>query len=167
MNDRERRFVTEYLLDADPTEAALRAGYAPSAARLRGRKLLSRPAVRYAVDRALAARGARTGVTRERVLLEYARIAFADLGRVAEWDAAGVALRPFAAISDDDAAAISGLSFPASGKGEVHIRLHDKGFALEALARHFGLYDAEPQEDAARGARDLLLARIAALAKAG
>jgi len=72
VNYRERRFVAEYVLVADAEQAALRAGYSPSCARSRGLALLRRATVRYAIDRAHADRARRTGVTRERVLLEYA-----------------------------------------------------------------------------------------------
>ena len=82
-------------------------------------------------------------------------------------DAEGVTLLPLEELAEDDAAAIAGLAFPAAGRGGVQIRLHDKSFALEALARHFGLYDQAAPEADSGGARALLIARIEALAAAG
>src|SRR5260370_34681298 len=41
----------------------------------------------------IEARAARLGITPERVLEEYARIAFADLRRIVEWDEKGMKLK--------------------------------------------------------------------------
>ena len=165
MRFREQRFVDEYLVDADPTKAALRAGYKPNNAKQNGLALLRKPTVRYLIDQRQAERARRFGLTRERVLLEYARIAFGNLGRVARWDGGGVMLGAPAELTDDDAAAIAGLVCGAApGGGPMRLRLHDKGFALEALAQHFGLYDHGAAQDETAGARERLLARIEALA---
>jgi phage terminase small subunit len=165
MKYREQRFIDEYLVDADPTKAALRAGYKPNNAKHNGAALLRKATVRYAIDRLIAERAQRLGLTRERVLLEYARVAFGNLGRVARWGGEGVALAALADLSDDDAAAIAGLVCGAGpGGGPMRVRLHDKGFALEALAQYFGLYDHGPAQDETHGARERLLARIDALA---
>ena len=128
------------------------------------RPIRPRPRFAPAIAAGQAERAARLGLSRERVLREYARIAFADLGRVARWDAAGFALAKLEGISDDDAAAISGLVC-GTGGGVLRVRFHEKGFALEALAQYFGLYHDEPPEDAARGARDRLMAIVSALAE--
>jgi len=164
---RERRFVHEIAIDGDQKKAAIRTGYRAKSAAVAGARLMARPPVRYAVERQAEARMERVGLTRERVLLEYARIAFGDLGRIATWGEEGFALRPPEALEDDDAAAIMALTAGAGGTG-LRVRLHDKGFALEALARYFGLLDppaAEgPADDAARAT---LMARLLALAKPG
>ena len=90
--------------------------------------------------------------------------AFGDLGHLATWGPEGFALRPPQALGDDDAAAIMALTEGAGGKG-LRVRLHDKGFALEALARYFGLLDERPPEAAAENsARAKLMARLMALA---
>jgi len=163
MKYREQRFIDEYLVDADPTKAALRAGYKPNNAKQNGAALLRKATVRYIIDRRQAERARRLGLTRERVLLEYARLACGNLGRVARWDGADVALVSLADLSDDDAAAIAGLVCGA-GAGAMRVRLHDKGFALEALAQHFGLYERGAAQDETQGARERLMARIDALA---
>jgi phage terminase small subunit len=163
MRHRERRFIDEYLVDADATKAALRAGYRKESAKQAGAKLLRQAPVRFAIAARQAERAARLGLSRARLLREYARIAFADLGRVARWDAGGFVLAPLGEIHDDDAAAISGLVCGTDG-AVLRVRFHDKGFALEALAQYFSLYHDTPPEDAARGARERLMALVEALA---
>lgn len=157
MNYRQRRFVVEYMIDADRTAAAIRAGYRPSSARAFGYKLMQDVQVQYAVALRQEERAARTGVTRERVLQEYVRLAFANFGRVAQWGATGLRLAAMTDLSDDDAAAIAELACDKAGR--IGVRLHDKDFALTALARHFGLDRKSPAADQ-RGAHERLMALV-------
>ena len=168
MRYRELRFIDEYLVDADPVKAALRAGYKPNTAKRNGLALLRKAPVRFAISARQAERAARLGVTRERVLFEYARIAFANLGRVARWDGDGFALAAAADLTDDDAASISGLVCGAGpGGGVMRVRLHDKGFALEALGQYFGLFDSAPPQNPTSGASERLMALVERLARRG
>ena len=63
LNERERLFVREYLVDLNGKAAAIRAGYAPKGAAARGSKLLKRPAVAKAVETAMAARARALDIT--------------------------------------------------------------------------------------------------------
>jgi phage terminase small subunit len=142
MRHRERRFVAELLRRGDPVEAAVAAGYEAGGACDNARRLLAKPVVRFAVEMAWRDQEKRTGVTKERVLAELARIAFADLGRIADWDGEVLTLKPLATLSDAEAAAISGLTlYRVKRKQSATIRLHAKTYALQALARYFGLED--------------------------
>jgi phage terminase small subunit len=164
MTRRERRFVHEVAIDGNQKKAAIRAGYSAKGAAVIASRLMTRPPVRYELERSAEARMERAGLTRERVLLEYARLAFGDLGRLATWGPEGFALRSPQTLHDDDAAAIMALTAGAGGKG-LRVRLHDKGFALEALARYFGLLDEPPPEAAPENsARAKLMERLMALA---
>jgi phage terminase small subunit len=52
---RQRRFVSEYLVDNNATKAAIRAGYAPIAARITASRLLDKPHVVAALNQRTAA----------------------------------------------------------------------------------------------------------------
>lgn len=81
MNERQRRFVLEYLVDGNATEAYLRAGYKPSARRTAesaASQLLRNPRVAHAIVDEQEERGKRTKATADRVLLEIERIALVD-----------------------------------------------------------------------------------------
>ncbi len=158
MNHRQRRFAAEYLIDADRSAAAVRAGYRPDRATRQGCELMHNPEVNYAIAMAQRARSLRTGITRERVLIELARIAFADMARLASWSDAGFVVKRLQKLADDDAAAIAEVKSDATGR-RVAIALHDKGAALEILARHCGLYDAGAGAPRPSG-RERLMARI-------
>jgi phage terminase small subunit len=119
-------------------------------------------------------RAARLGVTPERVLQEYARIAFADLRRVADWGPNGFVLKTPETLSDADAAAISEITPAAGGSGSYRVKFYDKKAALDAIARHLGMFVQPPrrQEDSApadlaEDAREVLARRLARLAAGG
>lgn len=52
LTSQQTRFVSEYLIDLNASQAAIRAGYSEKAASRYGSKLLATPAVKAAVDAA-------------------------------------------------------------------------------------------------------------------
>jgi phage terminase small subunit len=135
LTPRQRRFVEEYLIDLDAKHAAIRAGYS-RLTKATPHKLLRNAEVARAVGDAMAARSKRTGITRERVLEEYARIAFADMRALAEWGPQGAAILDADGLSDDALAAIALVAeVSADGEGPFRLERFDKLKALEALAR--------------------------------
>src|SRR5579871_841249 len=76
LSDREQQFVNEYLVDFCANKAARRVGFVPSKTNY---KVKHRKAVAAAIEKAIAERSKRTQITADRVLREYARIAFADV----------------------------------------------------------------------------------------
>lgn len=78
----------------------------------------------------------------DRLAAEYARIAFADIGDIADWDEGGaLTLRAKGDIAKDDRAAIAELKTrPGKHGTRTTIRLHAKQAALDALAKHLGFF---------------------------
>lgn len=136
---RERRFAEEYVKDFAGTAAAIRAGYAPGGARCRATALLRHPYVAAAIEASVEAQRAPVRAQADRVLAEYARIAFADIGRIAAWSAKRLRLKPQDRVTADDSAAIATVG--AMPGARLRLRLHDKVYALDALAQHLGLLD--------------------------
>lgn len=75
---KQQRFVEEYLVDLNATQAAIRAGYAPKAAEQQGYQLLQIPSVRTAVDERRAKLAEQAGVTVQKWLERVWAIASAD-----------------------------------------------------------------------------------------
>ena len=119
----------------------------------------------------VAARAARLRITAERVLWEYAAIAFADLRHIVEWRPEGFYIKPFGEMSDADVAAISDI-VPGSDPEHPRVKLYDRKAALDAIARHLGMFPLPPRrheeeapQDEGEDPREFLareLARIAA-----
>lgn len=78
LTTRQQRFVDEYLVDLNGTQAAIRAGYSAKTAAEQSYDLLRRPHIAAAVATGQAALQDRTQVTAARVIQEIAMIAFAD-----------------------------------------------------------------------------------------
>jgi phage terminase small subunit len=140
LTPRQRRFVEEYLIDLNARHAARRAGFSPGSLSYPSR-LMRNPEIARAIAQAMAEQAERTGITRERVLAEYAKIAFVDLSGLAEWDGDGAVLLDAALISEDVAAAVATIcELPAAEDASAEpaplkVSLFDKMRALEALAR--------------------------------
>jgi len=92
----------------------------------------------------IASHAARLGITADRVLLEYARIAFADLRHIVEWSDGALVIKSLDEISDADAAAISEI-VPGTDPGRSRVKLYDKKAALDAIARHLGMFPLPPR----------------------
>lgn len=139
----QQRFVAEYLIDGNATQAYIRAGYKATegAARRNAARLLTKADIRAALDIGMAKTLGRLEITRERVLNELARIAFADKRKLLTWGPGGVRLIDSTALTDDDAAVVAEVSETTSATGgSLKIKAHDKTKALELLGRHLALF---------------------------
>ncbi|WP_203234334.1 terminase small subunit [Burkholderia mayonis] len=85
LNAREQRYVDEYLLDLNQTQAAIRAGYAPRSAQEQSSRLMTRPEVMRAIQEAKARRAARVEIDQDRVVRELMNIVFADANGLVEY----------------------------------------------------------------------------------
>jgi len=82
LNPKQQRFVEEYLLDLNATQAAIRAGYSAKTAQEQSSRLLSKVIVSKAINAALAARSKRTKINADWVLTRLAEEAEADLADI-------------------------------------------------------------------------------------
>lgn len=76
---KQQRFVAEYLIDLNQTQAAIRAGYSEKTAAEQASRLLTNVKVSEAVQAAMKARSERTDIDADWVLKRLARDATADL----------------------------------------------------------------------------------------
>ena len=139
---KQKRFIEEYLVDLNATQAAIRAGYSPLTASSIGDENLRKPAIAAAVQKAMAERSKRTGVNADRVIAELAKIGFANIIDVANFDDAML----LDETNRDDTAAIQSIKVKRipTDDGyiiEREIRMCDKGRALEQLGRHLGIFN--------------------------
>lgn len=137
MTKKQKRFVEEYLIDLNATQAAIRAGYSPATAKEIGCENLTKLNISVAISQAIAERSKRTGINQDRVLQELARIGFAKITDVVDPETAKI--RPDA--SDDDLACIQSIKIKPNEFGtEREVKLYDKKSALVDLGKHLGLF---------------------------
>jgi phage terminase small subunit len=138
---RQRRFVEEYLVDLNATQAAIRAGYSPRTARAIGHENLTKPDIQAAVERAMAERGERVQITARQVLDEVALIAFSDIRDIDFGPDGQLVERTPGASRAVAAYAWSHRAGPSKRRTRRAVRLWNKIAALRLLMQHFGLLD--------------------------
>src|SRR5262245_26754988 len=84
LTPRQQRFVEEYLIDLNATQAAIRAGYSSKTAGQQGERLLKNVEIKAAVDDAISERSERTKVTSAKVLERLWSIATVDPNELVE-----------------------------------------------------------------------------------
>ena len=138
---KRERFVTEYLLDLNGTQAAIRAGYSAKTANRIANELLSKPDIQAAISAAQEQRAKRTEITQDLIVRELAKIAFGDPRDVMTWGPDGVRLRASTELTDEQAAQVAEVSETTTTTGgSLKLKKHDKVKALELLGRHLGLF---------------------------
>lgn len=142
LTEKQQRFVEEYLIDLNATQAAIRAGYSEKTAYSQAERLLRNVEVQSAIVEAKSNRSDRTKITQDRVLKELSRIAFGDIRQVMSWDNEAVTLKSSDELSDADAAMVSEVSQTVTATGgTIKLKVHDKMKALELAGRHLGLWE--------------------------
>jgi phage terminase small subunit len=152
LNSKQLRFIDEYLIDFNASQAAIRAGYSKKTAGSIGFNLLKKAEIQQAIKAKQRELANKAGITRERIVAEVARIAFADVRRLFKSDGT---LKPVQEIDDDTAGALAGVDVVETG-GEMpvitkKVKLWDKNSALEKLLKHLGMDDGAPPPEQAAG----------------
>lgn len=152
----QQRFIDEYLIDLNATQAYRRAypGSSYRTANIEGPKLRVKPSIKAEIDAAKKARRQRTHLTADKVVRELARIAFAD---VFEVYAADGSILPVRMIPPEVRAAVSAVKVRKerttrrTDRGqdvtvhecEVEYKFWPKVEALSKLCDHLGLAAGE------------------------
>ena len=151
LTPKQQRFVEEYPIDLNATQAYIRAGYTGKGAQQSALALLSNPVIAAALQQARAERSERVGIEADHVLIELARVGFSNLTDAVTWDGEGMTLHDSATLSTDVKAAVREVRAVRTivrGKNEYEsesieqsIKFHDKLKALELLGRHLGMFE--------------------------
>jgi len=149
LTSKQERFVAEYLIDLNATQAAIRAGYSEKTAKQQGTENLAKPAIADAIQKALARRSARTEITQDAVLQELAKIGFANMADYMRPGANGDPILDFSQLTRDQAAALTEVTVETytEGRGDeaedvkrVKFKLADKRAALVDIGKHLGMF---------------------------
>lgn len=143
LTPKQKRFVDEYLIDLNATQAAIRAGYSEKTARQIASEYLTKPHIQAEIQKRQNQLQNKLEITQERVLQELAAIAFAngsDFAKVVDDGLfPSVKMIPTDKLSADKLPAIAGIKANQYG---VEVKLHDKVKALELLGKYLGTFDS-------------------------
>lgn len=147
LNDKQRLFCQEYLIDLNATQAAIRAGYSEKTAKDIGCENLAKPNIQEFIQELMAKRSEKTEITAERVLNELAKIGFSN---IQDYIKEGYTLDEICKLEKDKASAIESVKikqthgdYPST---EVSFKLHDKLAALEKIAKHIGFFSEDNKQ---------------------
>ncbi len=150
MTPKQTRFVQEYLIDLNATQAAIRAGYSAKTATEQGSRLLTNVKVQAAVQEAQAATAERTEVTVDRVVNELALIAFNDIGNYLTMEDGKVGRLDWSKLPPGATKCIQEITQEEHTGGRGHdtgetrrtkFKLYSKKDALDLLGKHLGMFD--------------------------
>lgn len=99
LTPKQRRFITEYLVDLCAAQAAIRAGYSPATANRAGTRLLSHAVIAAEIVKAKAARAERTAIEADHVVRRLYETAERCLGHAPGPDGAMAPFDPRAAVA--------------------------------------------------------------------
>jgi phage terminase small subunit len=149
LTPKQQRFVEEYLIDLNATQAAIRAGYSVKSASRIGVELLQKTQVAAYLSVAQQERSKRTGITADRVIHELALLGFSNMLDYIRTNGGGDFVVDMSRLSRDQAAAIAEVTVETytDGKGEdaetvkrVKFKLADKRGPLTDLGKHLGIF---------------------------
>lgn len=132
-------FVEEYLKCRNACEACRRAGYSEKHVATTSYRLMKSPAILREIRARQEQVRKDLTVTVDRVVLELAKIAFADMTDFVEFDNGRIMIKPDVQV---DGSIINEVSETRNNQGTtVKIKLNDKMAALRMLCAHVGIAD--------------------------
>lgn len=148
LTPKQQKFVAEYLIDLNATQAAIRAGYSAKTAKEQAARLLTNANIAAELEKRRGKIQKKLEITQESIITELAAIAFAngaDYAKVVGNGVSGyVEFTPTDQLDPMKLKAIAGIKESQSG---MEVKLHDKLRAIELLDKYLGLF--EQQKEAA------------------
>lgn len=145
LNEKQKRFGDEYIIDLNATAAYIRAGYSEKGASVSAFKLLANTNLQKYIQEQRQVLQEATGVTKERVIKELAKIGFSNIKDFLKADNEVVDLSE---LDEDILAPVESIKkivtdFEGGQKTSVQFKLYDKISALEKLGRHLGIFEID------------------------
>lgn len=149
LNPKQQRFASEFLVDMNATQAAIRAGYSERTARQHASDLMAKPDIQAAITAGKAAVAAAVGASAEQVLNELALIALSDIGEVLDFTGPTLRMRAPCDIPERARRAIASIKIKRQieGRGDlahevefVEFKLWNKDAALDKLGKYHQLW---------------------------
>jgi phage terminase small subunit len=135
LTPKQQRFVDEYLIDLNGTQAVIRAGYSAKGASVQACRLLANANIQAAVQAGRDGASRRTEITLDRVLKELAKIGFANMADYID------KLEDLENLDRDLMAAVSEVIVEdVGGVKRTRVKLLDKRAALVDLGKHLGAF---------------------------
>jgi phage terminase small subunit len=162
LTHKQQRFIAEYVIDGNATQAAIRAGYSGNRAKEIGYENLTKPHIKALIEQKQKEQTEKAGVTAEAVIKELASIGFSkvtdylevkdyevligyendsdgnqDVSRPTTRTIRGVEVYKTVDVPEEKQSAIAEIRQTKDG---ISLKLYDKTKALELLGRNLGIF---------------------------
>lgn len=170
LTPKQKRFCQQYLIDLHVANAAMRAGYSEKSAYSIGSENLTKPEIQAYIHDLQKNLEEKTQITTEKVLMELARIGFAN---VQDFVNGGNSILELKHMEREKVAAVSSVTStvresagkrgaPSEITTVTKITFHDKVKALEDLGKHLGIFERDNKQKSLVVVDNAALASIAA-----
>lgn len=139
LTPKQERFVQEYLVDLNATQAAIRAGYSEANASRIASELLDKTHVRELIDEARAERSEKTKIDAHWVLERLAAEAVADVGDLYDENGKFLPVKDWPLIWRQGLVAGVKTHVSEDGVAIIDVKLSDRVRRLELIGKHIGV----------------------------
>lgn len=152
LNERQEKFCIEYVVDLNQTQAAIRAGYSAKTAYSQAERLMRNVEIKKRISERQAELEERSKVKADDVINELAKIAFSDIGKIFTYDNK---ILEVTQMDEEQTRAIQAVEVNELREGDMTIgttkkvKMYDKIRALEALGKHFGIFEKDNKQKSA------------------
>lgn len=151
MTDQRQRFADRYFETLNATQSAIYAGYSEQSAKSQASQLLDDEEIQSYLTKLKSDLQEKSGINKQRIIDEYAKIAFFDIREIYDVDGGLINIRQF---DDNSAGAVSGIKVSEEwgeddeGRKIVtgivkEVKLNDKLRALQDLGKHLGIFEKD------------------------
>lgn len=137
LSAKQQRFVDEYCVDFNGTQAAIRAGYSVKTANAQAARLLANVNIKKALDEKRLEIAESSKLKTSDVIDELRKIAFSDITQVMSFSASKAKIKSSRKLSEDAKKIVASVSQTQAG---LTVKLHDKVKALELLGRYLNIF---------------------------
>lgn len=137
LSTKQQRFVDEYCVDFNGTQAAIRAGYSVNTANAQAARLLANVNIKKALEERKIEIAEESKLKASDVIDELRRIAFSDITQVMSFTASKAKVKSSRKLSEDAKKIVASVSQTRAG---LTVKLHDKVKALELLGRYLNIF---------------------------
>lgn len=127
LTDKQQRFVEEYLIDLNATQAAIRAGYSENTASETGYENLRKPQIQEAIQDAKNKRSERVQISQDDVLKGLLEVVAISMGKQK--------------ITETELSKVDGSIVPVDVE-KACFEPHAANKALELIGKHLGMFNS-------------------------
>lgn len=143
LNEKQKAFCREYLLDLNAGQAYIRAGYSPDGARQNAYRLLGKDCIQEFLAKAMEERKERTEIKGDELLQFWHDLTYTPLDEMFDQGPDGTLVpKSFEEMSDRGKRCVGELKsqFDSDGKGWQTIKRVDQLKASEMLGKSLGIF---------------------------